>query len=57
MQIRVFCFLMPRITLKCPHARRIKMINLNIDPLTNAISRLVEGLARYNQDITDTQIQ
>lgn len=33
------------------------MINLNIVPLTNAISRLVEGLERYQQNITDIQIR
>src|SRR3712207_2585201 len=37
--------------------RRVNMINLNIAPLTNAILRLVEGLERYQQDITDTQIR
>jgi nucleotidyltransferase substrate binding protein (TIGR01987 family) len=30
---------------------------LNLTPLKNAIDRLAEGLARYEQDITDTQIR
>jgi len=30
---------------------------LNLAPLENAVSRLTEGLARYEKDITDTQIR
>ena len=30
---------------------------LNLAPLENAVSRLTEGLARYENDITDTQIR
>lgn len=30
---------------------------LNLVPLENAVSRLTEGLARYEKDITDTQIR
>ena len=30
---------------------------IKIEPLTNAINRLEEGLARYQRDITDTQIR
>ena len=30
---------------------------LNLAPLDNAVSRLTEGLARYEKDITDTQIR
>jgi nucleotidyltransferase substrate binding protein (TIGR01987 family) len=30
---------------------------LNLAPLENAVSRLTEGLARYEKDISDTQIR
>jgi len=30
---------------------------INLAPLENAVSRLTEGLARYEKDITDTQIR
>jgi len=30
---------------------------LNLAPLENAVSRLTEGLARYEKDVTDTQIR
>ena len=30
---------------------------LNLAPLENAVNRLTEGLARYEKDITDTQIR
>ena len=30
---------------------------LDLTPLDNAVSRLAEGLARYEKDITDTQIR
>ena len=30
---------------------------LNLAPLEKAVSRLTEGLARYEKDITDTQIR
>jgi nucleotidyltransferase substrate binding protein (TIGR01987 family) len=30
---------------------------LHLAPLTNALNRLAEGLARYEKDITDTQIR
>ena len=30
---------------------------LNLAPLENAVSRLTEGFARYEKDITDTQIR
>lgn len=32
-------------------------MTINIEPLTKAITRLEEGLARYQRDITDTQIR
>ena len=32
-------------------------MTIKIEPLTNAINRLEEGLARYQRDITDTQIR
>ena len=30
---------------------------LNVSPLANAVTRLTEGLARYERDIADTQIR
>lgn len=30
---------------------------LNLSPLQNAVARLREGLVRYRQDVTDTQIR
>ena len=30
---------------------------LNVTPLVNAVNRLAEGLARYESDVTDTQIR
>ncbi|WP_373099433.1 MULTISPECIES: nucleotidyltransferase substrate binding protein [Pasteurellaceae] len=33
------------------------MTTLDLTPLTNAVKRLQEGLARYQQDINDSQIR
>jgi nucleotidyltransferase substrate binding protein (TIGR01987 family) len=32
-------------------------VTVNITPLLNAVTRLREGLERYHQDVTDTQIR
>jgi nucleotidyltransferase substrate binding protein (TIGR01987 family) len=32
-------------------------MSINVEPLTRAIGRLEEGLARYQRDIADTQIR